>query len=97
MSGYIATVDSASTGSILFFFVKKDVSKGLAGFLSIRFLSRFAANVSMLYSPDSAASPGRSYLENFSLLALFTILSRIATTSWRLSRKRVSISFRCDD
>ena len=51
---------------VQYFFVKKDVSKGLAGFLSIRFPSRFAANVSMLYSPDPAASPGRSYLENFS-------------------------------
>ena len=33
----------------------------------------------------------------FSLFLRFTILSRILTSSWRLSRKRVSTNSMCDD
>jgi hypothetical protein len=66
MSTYIAAVNSAFDWLNTLF--EKDISKGLAGFLSIRFTSGIAANVSMSYSP--ATSPGRSYLEIFSLFAL---------------------------
>jgi len=69
MSTYIAAVDSAFDWLETLF--KKDISKGLAGFLSIRFTSGIAANISMSYSPDPATSPGRSYLEIFSLFALY--------------------------
>ena len=69
MSTYIAAVESAcdSLGTLF----KKDFTKGLAGFFSIRFTSGIAANLSMSYSPDPATSPGRSYPEIFSLFALY--------------------------
>lgn len=71
MSTYIAAVDSAFDWFDTLF--RKDFSKALAlaGFFSIRFTSGIAANLSMSYSPDPATSPGRSYLEIFSLFGLY--------------------------
>ena len=69
MSTYIAAVDSAFDSFDTLF--QKNISKGLAGFLSMRFTSGIAANLSMSYSPDPGASPGRSYLEIFSLFTLY--------------------------
>jgi hypothetical protein len=69
MSTYLAGTEAA-----LDWFDKlraKDMSKALAGFLSIRFTSSIAANLSMSYSPDPAKSPGRCYLEIFSLFAIY--------------------------
>jgi len=73
MPKYIAAVDSAFDWFNTLF--QKDISKGLAGFLSIRFTSGILANLSMSYSPDPATSPGRSYLEIFSLFALYNSIN----------------------
>ena len=69
MSTYIAAVDSAFDLFDTLF--HNNLSKGLAGFFSIRFTSGIAANLSMSYSSDPATSPGRSYLEISSLFPLY--------------------------
>ena len=63
----VATVDL--TFNWLNTLFQKDISKGLAGFL---FTSGIAAIVSMSYNPlNPATLPGRSYLDIFSLFALY--------------------------
>jgi hypothetical protein len=69
MSTYVGATESAMDS-----FEKlraKKISKALAGFLSLRFTSGIAANISMSYSPDPAKSDGRCYLEIFSLFAIY--------------------------
>jgi hypothetical protein len=48
----------------------QDPTKVLAGFLSLRFTSATPASVSMSFSADKA-SPGRCYMEIFSLFNFF--------------------------
>ena len=47
------------------------VSHALVGFLSLRFTAGINANLSMSYRPDPATSPGRCYLEIFSLFDIY--------------------------
>ena len=69
MSRYIEATDSAFDWFEKL--RKTDISKALAGFLSLRFTAGIPANLSMSYSPDGAKSPGRCYLEIFSLFAIY--------------------------
>ena len=50
---------------------KTDISKALAGFLSLRFTAGIPANLLMSYSADPGKSPGRCYLEIFSLFSIY--------------------------